>query len=106
MLPSRKEKLRDKILKKSGLKRAEQIAKKKKKPADDQKSISEVSGVSKETSNSVERRREEEAAKISVEFAMAQVFEQELKLHRLIYIVKQKIMKTSMDPDGMLFKEV
>jgi hypothetical protein len=106
VLPSRKEKLRDKILKKSGLKRAEQIAKKKKKPADDQKSISEVSRVSKETSNSVERRREEEAAKISVEFAMAQVFEQELKLHRLIYIVKQKIMKTSMDPDGMLFREV
>jgi hypothetical protein len=106
VLPSRKEKLRDKILKKSGLKRADQIAKKKKKPADDQKSISEVSRVSKETSNSVERRREEEAAKISVEFAMAQVFEQELKLHRLIYIVKQKIMKTSMDPDGMLFREV
>ena len=53
--------------------------------------------MSKDTSNSVERRKEEEAAKISVEYAMAQIFEQELKLFRLIHIVKQKIMKTNQD---------
>ena len=51
-------------------------------------STSGVSTASKDTNNSVERRKEEAAAKISVDFAMAQIFEQELKLYRLIHIVK------------------
>jgi hypothetical protein len=66
--------------------------------------MSAVSGVSKETSNSVERRKEEEAAKISVDYAMALIFEQELKLHRLISIVKQKIMKTNFNQ--IVFREI
>lgn len=71
---------------------------------DGQTSVSGVSAVSKETSNSVERRKEEEAAKISTEFAMAQIFEQEIKLFRLIQIVKQKIMKTNFEQ--IIFREV
>jgi hypothetical protein len=59
--------------------------------------VSGVSGQTKETSNSVERRKEEEKARISTEFATAQVFEQELRLHRQIMIVKQKIMKTNFE---------
>jgi hypothetical protein len=41
--------------------------------------VSAVSGISstqdQESDNSVERRKEEEQAKISVDFAMAQIFE-------------------------------
>jgi hypothetical protein len=59
--------------------------------------VSGISGQTKETSNSVERRKEEEKARISTEFATAQVFEQELRLHRQIMIVKQKIMKTNFE---------
>jgi hypothetical protein len=86
-------------LRKSGLKGP---IKEKKKPtkSDDGMSVSGMSGISgqtKETSNSVERRKEEEKARISTEFATAQVFEQELKLHRQIMIVKQKIMKTNIE---------
>jgi uncharacterized protein (UPF0248 family) len=55
------------------------------------------SAVSNQTDNSVERRREEEQAKVTSEFAMAQIFEYEIKLHRLIQIVKQKIMKTNLE---------
>jgi hypothetical protein len=74
VLPIKKEKLRDKVLKKSGLKRTESL-KQKKKLDSDAASTSGVSAVSKDTTNSVERRKEEAAAKISVDFAMAQVFE-------------------------------
>lgn len=70
MLPIKKEKLRDKVLKRSGLKRTEGL-KKKKKIDSEVTSTSGVSAVSKDTSNSVERRKEEAAAKISVDFAMA-----------------------------------
>ena len=90
VLPSRKEKLREKILRRSGMKGQTQ-EKKKPKKSEDGMSVSGMSGVSgqtKETSNSVERRKEEEKARISTEFAMAQVFEQELRLHRQIMIVK------------------
>ena len=69
VLPSKKEKLREKVLKRSGLNQGKKI-KKPKKP-DEVLSTSGISGVSKETDNSVERRKEEEAAKISVDFAMA-----------------------------------
>lgn len=78
VLPLKKEKLREKVLKRSGLKGAASQAlknKKAKKSQDEAQSTSGVSAVSKETSNSVERRKEEEAARISVDFAMAQVFE-------------------------------
>ena len=84
VVPARKEKLREKVLRKSGLKGPVKEKKKPKKSEDGQ-SVSGVSGVSgqtKETSNSVERRKEEEKARISTEFATAQVFEQELRLHR------------------------
>jgi hypothetical protein len=111
VLPVRKDKLREKILKRSGLiKGAAGSVKKKKAPSkqsvtdDGTNSMSAVSGVSKETSNSVERRKEEEAAKISVDYAMALIFEQELKLHRLISIVKQKIMKTNFNQ--IVFREI
>lgn len=80
--------MRDKILKKSGLKKTESLKSKKKKLDTDMTSTSGVSTASKDTNNSVERRKEEAAAKISVDFAMAQIFEQELKLYRLIHIVK------------------
>jgi len=99
VVPARKEKLREKVLRKSGLKGPVKEKKKPKKSEDGQ-SVSGVSGVSgqtKETSNSVERRKEEEKARISTEFATAQVFEQELRLHRQIMIVKQKIMKTNFE---------
>ena len=59
--------------------------------------------MSNQTDNSVERRKEEEQAKITSEFAMAQIFEQELKLHRIIQIVKQKIMKTNFEQ--VIFRE-
>ena len=77
VLPSRKEKLKEKILRKSGL-RGGLKEKKKPKKSDDGMSVSGVSGISgqtKETSNSVERRKEEEKARISTEFATAQIFE-------------------------------
>ena len=78
VLPSKKEKLRQKVLRRSGL-RPDQKPKKKKKLIDDGKSVSAVSGISstqdQESDNSVERRKEEEQAKISVDFAMAQIFE-------------------------------
>jgi hypothetical protein len=70
VLPIKKEKLRDKVLKRSGLKRTEGL-KKKKKLDSEVTSTSGVSAVSKDTTNSVERRKEEAAAKISVDFAMA-----------------------------------
>ena len=54
-----------------------------------------MSGQTKETSNSVERMKEEKKARISTEFATAQVFKQELRLHRRIMIVIQKIIKTN-----------
>ena len=96
VVPARKEKLREKVLRKSGLKGPVKEKKKPKKSEDGQ-SMSGVSGQTKETSNSVERRKEEEKARISTEFATAQVFEQELRLHRQIMIVKQKIMKTNFE---------
>lgn len=60
-MPTKKEKLRDKVLRRSGLK----PQKSKKKKADDASS-SALSGASKDTQNSVERRRDEEIAKTSV----------------------------------------
>lgn len=74
VLPTKKEKLREKVLKRCGLKASQSLKPKKKKDVD-VLSTSGVSAVSKDTSNSVERRKEEEAAKISVDFAMAQIFE-------------------------------
>ena len=88
VVPARKEKLREKILRKSGVKGPVKEKKKPKKSEDGQSVVSGISGQTKETSNSVERRKEEEKAKISTEFATAQVFEQELRLHRQIMIVK------------------
>ena len=64
-MPIKKEKLRDKVLRRSGLKTQHS----KKKKGDD--SSSALSGASKETQNSVERRRDEEIAKTSVQYAMA-----------------------------------
>ena len=74
VLPTKKEKLREKVLKRCGLKASQSLKPKKKKDAEVM-STSGVSAVSKDTANSVERRKEEEAAKITVDFAMAQIFE-------------------------------
>ena len=91
VVPAKKEKLREKVFRKSCLKGPV-------KKYEDGQSVSGVSGMygqTKETSNSVELRKEEDEARISTEFSTAQVFEQELRLHRQIMIVKQKIMKTN-----------
>jgi hypothetical protein len=62
-LPTKKEKLREKVLRRSGLRPQDPKKKKKVKKPDDvqsQSAVSGVSGMSKETDNSVERRKEEE----------------------------------------------
>ena len=75
VLPSKKDKLRDKVLKRSGLSKQPAVDKKNKKKLDGARGDqhSSVSGVSSsnQTDNSVERRKEEEQAKITSEFAMA-----------------------------------
>jgi hypothetical protein len=65
VLPTKKDKLREKVLKRSMGSKPD-----KKKKQDDVQSA-----VSNQTDNSVERRREEEQAKVTSEFAMAQIFE-------------------------------